>query len=237
MKSKSNLIIMWFLLVPGLLGILTWIIWERALLLDFFTLKTTKQGLNMGALILIVTTFLVLVNFIAVRYNKTWDLSATGQYTLSEQSKKILDQASGEISVFFFYKNGMDGVDATKKSFSSLVKVYQEYSPKIKLEYVDMDAQPKKTQEFEANKGAGEAFIEYAGQKNRIEGQFSGQGLQSFSEQQFTNALIKTTRKNKKSVYFLQGHKERDLTSDKDETGLLSFKQMLEKNSLNVSRL
>ena len=133
------------LLIPGLLGILTWFILERALLLDFFTLKTTKQGMNMGALILIVTTFLVLVNFIAVRYNKTWDLSATGQYTLSEQSKKIIDQATGEINVLFFYKNGMDGVDATKKSFSSLVKVYQEYSPKIKLEYVDMDAQPKNT--------------------------------------------------------------------------------------------
>ena len=94
-----------------------------------------------------------------------------------------------------------------------------------------------KTQQFEANKGAGEAFIEYSGQKNRIEGQFSGQGLQSFSEQQFTNALIKTTRKNKKSVYFLQGHKERDIMSEKDETGILSFKQMLEKNSLTVSTI
>ncbi len=260
MKSKSHLIIsiafillislgglffaiqswmpfMWFLLVPGVLGIFAWIFLERYLLIDFFTMKTTQHGLNMGMLILIVATLLVFVNFITVRYNKTWDLSATGQYTLSEQSKKILDQATSDIYVRFFYKNGIDGVDATKKSFASLVKVYQEYSAKIKVEYVEMNSKPKLTEEFGANKGSGEAFIQYLGQKNRIEGQFSGQGLQSFSEQQFTNALIKTTRTTKKSVYFIQGHKERDLISEKDETGVFSFKQMLEKNSLNVSTL
>jgi len=240
---------MWFLLIPGFFGVIAWIFIERILIFDFFTMKTTKQGLNMGALVLIATTFLIFVNFIAVRYNKTLDISATGQYTLSEQSKKIIDQAtntlfngglsdaSSDIHIRFFYKEGIQGVDSSKKSFSSLVKVYQDYSQKIKLEYIEMNSYPKLTQEFGANKGGGEAFIEYNNQKNRIEGQFSGQGLQSFSEQQFTNALIKTTRKTKKTVYFIQGHNERNIDNEKDETGLLSFKQMLEKNSLNISTL
>lgn len=240
---------MWFLLMPGIFGIAGWFAIEHALIVDFFTMKTTKQGLNMGALIGIATTLLVFINFMAARYNKTLDLSATGQYTLSEQSKKIIDQATHEISnggltdsasdiqVKFFYKEGLEGVEASKKSFASLVKVYQEYSPQIKFEYIEMNAHPKLTQDFGANKGSGEAFIEYHNQKNRIESQFSGQGLQSFSEQQFTNALIKTTRKTKKTVYFMQGHNERNIDSEKDETGILSFKQMLEKNSLNISVL
>ncbi len=264
LKSKSNLILtvafvllislgglyfaiqswmpfMWFLLVPAILGICGWFFIERALIFDFFTMKTTKQGLNMGALVVIATTLLVFVNFLAARYNKTLDLSATGQYTLSDQSKKIIDAATmgadENIQVYFFYKEGLEGVEFSKKSFSSLVKVYQEYSAKIKFEYIEMNSHPKLTQDFGANKGSGEAFVEYKGQKNRIEGQFSGQGLQNFSEQQFTNALIKTTRKTKKSVYFVQGHSERNLESEKDETGILSFKQMLEKNSLVVGTI
>jgi ABC-type uncharacterized transport system involved in gliding motility auxiliary subunit len=231
---------MWFMLVPALFCLLIWLFAERHLLLDFFSMKTTKQGLNMGVLILIATTLLVFVNFLAVRYNKTIDLSANQQYTLSAQSKKIIDEATKDgtlILVKFFYKDGIEGVDAAKKSFSSLVKVYQEYSQKIQFEFVEMNSQPKLTQDFGANKGSGEAFIDYNNQKNRIEGQFSGQGLQSFSEQQFTNALIKTTRKEKKSVYFLQGHSERNIDNEKDETGILSFKQMLEKNSVVVSTL
>jgi ABC-type uncharacterized transport system involved in gliding motility auxiliary subunit len=232
---------MWFLLVPGLLGIFCWIFIERKLLIDFFTMKTTKQGLNMGALILIAATLMIFVNFLSVRYNKILDLSATGQYTLSEQSKKVIDQATAEpeafVQIYFFYKEGIEGADYAKRSFASLVKVYQEYSSKIKFEYIEMNSHPKLTQEFGANKGGGEAFVEYKGQKNRIEGQFTGQGLQNYSEQLFTNALIKTTRKNKKSVYFLQGHNEKNLESEKDETGILSFKQMLEKNSLTVGVL
>lgn len=233
---------MWFLLVPGIVGILAWAISARVLIVDFFTMKTTKQGLHMGVIILIATVFLILINFISVRYNKTFDLSATGQYTLSAQSKKIIDMVGAAdtdefIQVKFFYKEGLEGVEAAKKSFASLIKVYQEYSPKIKFEYVEMNAHPKLTQDFGANKGSGEAFVEYKGQKNRIEGQFSGQGLQSFSEQQLTNALIKTTRKSKKTVYFMQGHNERNVENEKDEAGISSFKQMLEKNSLNVAML
>lgn len=232
---------MWFLLAPGAIGVLTWFVIERSIIIDFFTMKTTKQGLNMGALILIATTLLVFINFLAVRYNRTVDLSTTGQYTLSEQSRKIIDQAlisdQSQINVKFFYKQGIEGVEASKKSFSSMIKVYQEYSSKIKFEYVEMNSYPKLTADFGANKGSGEAFVEYNNQKNRIEGQFSGQGLQSFSEQQFTNALIKTTRKSKKTIYFIQGHNERNLDDEKNETGVSSFKQMLEKNSLIVSAL
>ena len=264
MKSKSNLILivsfvmlislgglyfaiqswmpfMWFFLAPGILGIFTWIFIERSLLFDFFTMKTTKQGLNMGVLILLTTTLLVFVNFLAARYNKTFDMSLTKQFTLSEQSKKVIDLAltdeKSNLQVRFFYKEGLEGTEQSKKAFLSLLKVYQEYNSKIKFEFNEINSYPKLAQDFGATKGSGEAFIEYNGQKNRVEGQFSGQGLQSFSEQQFTNALIKTTRKTKKSVYFMQGHSERNLDSEKDETGVWSFKTMLEKNSLTVNTL
>src|SRR5262245_15566375 len=42
---------------------------------DFFTMRTTKHGMNMGMLILLAVTFMVCVNYLANKHNKTWDLT------------------------------------------------------------------------------------------------------------------------------------------------------------------
>ena len=232
---------MWLFLAPGLLGVITWIYLDRKLLFDFFTMKTTRQGLNMGVLILIAAVMLVFVNFIAGRYNKTFDFSTTEKFTLSEQSKKILDNLKNdpaEVQVKYFYKEGLEGVEAGKKIFSNMVKIFQDSSveakSKIKLEIVEMNSRPKLTQEFGATRGSGEGFIEYKGQKSRVEPQGANAGQVNYSEQDFINALIKTTRKEKKKIYFLQGHGERDVINEKNETGVSALKQMLEKNSYIV---
>lgn len=232
---------MWFFLAPGLICVLIWIYLERKILFDFFTMKTTRQGLNMGALILLAAVILVFVNFMAGRYNRTFDFSTTDKFTLSEQSKKILDNLkndSADVQVKYFYKEGLEGVEANKKIFSNMVKIFQDYSSdarsKIKMEFIEMNSRPKITQEFGATKGAGEGFIEYNGQKNRIESQGSSANAANYSEQDFINALIKTTRKEKKKIYFLQGHGERDAANEKSETGVSALKQMLEKNSYTV---
>lgn len=232
---------MWFFLAPGLLGVLIWVYLDRKLLLDFFTMKTTRQGLNMGVLILLAAVLLIFVNFIAGRYNKTFDFSTTEKFTLSEQSKKILDNLKNDstnVQVKYFYKEGLEGVEANKKLFSNMVKIFQDYSSdaksKIELELVEMNTRPKLTQEFGATKGSGEGFVEYKGQKSRIEPQSTNSGQANYSEQDFINALIKTTRKEKKKIYFLQGHGERDVLNEKNETGVSALKQMLEKNSYLV---
>lgn len=227
---------MWFLVVPGLLGILAWVGMNQRLLFDFFTLKTTKQGFNMGALILIALGFLVVFNFLAVKYNHSFDLSVAGQFSLSEQSKKIIDSLDSDIEIKFFYKDGLEGIENAKKSFGNMVRLYQEHSPRVHLEYVEMNSRPKLTQEFGANKGSGEGFVSYKGQKNRIETQSFGSN-QVYTEQELTNALIKSTRKEKKKVYFLQGHGERSLVEEKSETAVTSLKQLLEKNSILVEEL
>ena len=227
---------MWFIFIPALSGLATWFYMNKNLLIEFFTMKTTKQGLNMGALILIALGFLVVINFLAVRYTKSFDFSVAGQFSLSDQSKKIIDQLDTEIEIKFFYKEGLEGVEVGKKSFANLVRVYREYSPKIKLEFIEMNSHPKQAQEFGANKGSGEAFVSFKGQKNRIETQSFGTS-QLYTEQELTNAIIKSTRKEKKKVYFLQGHGERSLTQETSETAITSFKQALEKNSIQVEEL
>ncbi len=226
--TKVWMPIMWGLLVPGILGLIFWLYYDRKNISDFFTMKSTKQGMNMGALILIVLSLLVIINYLGAKYYKTFDFSGDKINTLSDQTKKILAALDADLNVKFFYKNGSDRVEDNKKLIREVIKKFQDETIKVQFEFVEMNEQAKLTQDFGAAKGSGEAFIEYKGNKNRIE---------NYTEQDLTNALIKVTRNLKKTIYFTEGHKERTSDQDKDESGVSSFKQMLEKNSYIVKTL
>ena len=213
---------MWALLVPGIFGFFYWFYNDRKRIIEFFSMKSTKQGLNMGALILIVVVFLVIVNYLGGKYYKTFDFSGNKMNTLSDQSKKILSNLDSQVMVLFFYKNGSERVEDNKKLVRELIKKYQDESTQIQFKFIEMNEQTKLTQDFGANRGSGETFIEYKGSKNKVE---------NYTEQDLTNALIKVTRTKKKTIYFVEGHNERNADQDKNELGVSSFRQMLEKNS------
>lgn len=218
---------MWFVVGTAIISFVGWLIIDRKLLVEFFSMKTTKQGMNMGVLILISICFLAIVNFVGARHYKTFDFSPNNLNSLSDQSKKILLSLEGDLNVKFFYKNGADRAEENKRIFRELVKKYQDINTQVQLEFVEMNEKAKLTQDFGAGKGYGEAFVEYKGNKNRVE---------NYTEQDFTNAIIKLTRKKKKTIYFLEGHGERNPDEEKDETALFGFKQLLEKNSYIVKK-
>ncbi len=219
---------MWVIVGTGLFGLLGWFYHDKKTLIEFFTLKTTKYGIDMGALIFLAVLFIAVVNFVGARHSKTFDFSTNQINSLSDQSKKLISSLTTELQVKFFYKNGADRVDENKKLFRDLVKRYQDINSRVIFEFVEMNEKAKLTQDYGASKGSGEAFIEYHGHKNRIE---------NYTEQDFTNAIIKVTRTKNKTVYFLEGHSERTTEDEKSDASLFGFKQLLEKNSYNVKKL
>lgn len=219
---------MWFGLATALLGLIGWVYFDYRIIGEFLTMKTTKHGLNMGFLIFLAVLLLVALNFVGARHYATFDFSSNRVNSLSEQSIKVLSSLESELKVKFFYKSGAEQSEENKKIFRELVKHYQDTNSKIQFEVAEINEKPKLALEYGANKGTGEAFIEYKGNKNRIE---------NYNEQDFTNAIIKMTRKEKKNIYFLQGHNERSIDDEKSEVSLYGFRQMLEKNSYNVKKL
>lgn len=219
---------MWFVVIPMITSFLGWIYYDFDLIVEFFTMKTTKHGFNMGILILTSIALLASLNFLGARHYVTFDFSSNGANSISEQSRKILASLESELKVKYFYKSGAERAEENKKIFRDLIKQYEDTNIKINLEMAEINERPKLAQEYGATKGSGEAFIEYRGNKNRIE---------NYSEQDFTNALIKLTRKDKKRVYFLEGHNERSTDDEKSEMSLFGFRQMLEKNSYIVKKV
>src|SRR5688572_11228817 len=61
---------------------------DRKFFVEFFSLKTTKHGMNMGALIFGFIALVIALNVMGARYYKTWDFSLNKVNSLSDQSIK-----------------------------------------------------------------------------------------------------------------------------------------------------
>lgn len=114
------------------------LILDRKLFVEFFTLKTTKHGMNMGVLILLVLALLIVVNFIAVRKYQTFDFSLAKTNTLSAQSVQLLKSLDADLKILFFYKKGVEGNEENRRLFRDLVKKYQDQTDKVQLDFVEV---------------------------------------------------------------------------------------------------
>lgn len=218
----------WLALGLAVVFVLVGLIKDRAFFKEFFSMKTTKQGMSMGTLILLMIAVLVAVNYIGVRHSKTLDFSLSKVNTLSEQSVKLVKALDSDLKVYFFYKKGVEGNEENRRLFRELIKKYQDQSGRISLDFVEVNERPDLAQDFGVDKGSGVVFLEYKGRRNRIE---------KIDEQEFTSALVKVTREKNKTIYFTIGHGEKSINENKEGLGLGSLKSLLENNRYTVKEL
>lgn len=207
------------------LGVGIW--YDRKMLKQFFSMKTTRQGLSMGYLTLLVIAMLAVVNFVAVRKYKTFDFSSARVNTLSEQSIKLLNDLKSDLQVMYFYKKGDENVEQERRGFIELMKKYQDQSALVKLEFVDVNERPDLTEKYKVTTDKA-VFLEYEGRKNQI---------QKIEEQDITSALVKVTRNEDKKVYITVGHNEKDPEDAQQFGGLNAFLKLLEGNRYIVKTL
>lgn len=219
---------MWVMIILAIVAILsaTWL--DRKVYAEFFSMKTTKQGMSMGSMILLVLVLLSAINAISVRKYKTFDFSAAKVNTLSDQSIQILKNLKDDLKVIYFYQNGAEGVEENRRAFTSLIKKYQDQSDRVKLDFIEVNERPDLAEEYGVNRGSGLVFVSYQGRKSKIE---------KIDEQELTGALVKVTREKDKRIYFTTGHGEFDLEDGKDAMGAQALKVLLEGNRYQVGAL
>jgi ABC-type uncharacterized transport system involved in gliding motility auxiliary subunit len=203
-------------------GFLLSAIWvDRHFYKEFFTMKTTKQGMSMGGMILMALVFIVAVNFIAVRKYKTFDFSLAKVNTLSDQSIKLVKSLKDDLNIIYFYKNGTEGIETNRRAFVDLIKKYQDQTDRIKLDFVEINERPDLVEKYNIHQSTQVVVLDYQGRQSRIE---------KIDEQELTSAIVKVTREKDKKVYFLSGHAELKFEAEKDGSSISLLKQLLTNN-------
>ena len=206
----------------ALLCLLLFAIVHFSRLKAFSSRRSTRMGANSLLMILLFVSILAIVNFLAARHSIRWDLSENQNFSLSPQTYRVLRSLPREVLVTVFTREKDPGYQSYKERLDS----YRQASPKMTVEFVDPERQPKIAQNYGINR-TDTAVFESAGHTVRVTAP---------SEVELTGALIRVTQDRQKQVLFLEGHGEPSL-DDRERTGLSAAKDILLKQGYDVGTL
>ena len=92
---------------------------------------------------LVALAILVAVNYLGMRHNKRWDLTAAKQFTLSDQTRKSLEGLQKPVSIKVFAQNN------EFQRFRERLDEYQYASKQVSTEYIDAIKQPSRAQQYQ----------------------------------------------------------------------------------------
>jgi gliding motility-associatede transport system auxiliary component len=153
-------------------------------------------GVNLAVYTIAGIAILVLANWFVSRHDKRWDLTPNQKYSLSPQTVKFLKGMDQDVSIYVFDQ------ERSMRAHHDLLDNYAVQTNRLSIHYVNPDRQPSLARQYAVRTDG--TVVVVAGDRH-IE-------AKSADEAGVTNALIRVL-KGQKTIYFVQGHGERDLES------------------------
>ena len=189
-------------------------------ILEYFQRRQARYSAVAALGVLVALAITVAVNYLGARQNKRWDLTASRQYSLSEQTVSILQSLDAPVKFTVFDRQ----IEIDR--FRNRLDEYVYNSRQVSVEYIDPDMRPVVAREFDVQ-SYGTVVVDYMGRRERVT---------SDAEQDLTNALIKAMSTTERKVYFLQGHGEKE-PNDTERDGYSAVSGVLRQDNYMVERL
>jgi ABC-type uncharacterized transport system involved in gliding motility auxiliary subunit len=183
--------------------------------------RSTKYGTNMVVYSALFIALLVGVNWLGVRYNKRYDLTESGVFTLSPQAQSVLASVQQDVELQAFLEGGHD------PEIESLLESFSYASPRVKTTLIDPDKQPELTEKYGV-RAYRTVRVAYGDQATTVS---------QPSEETITNALIKVTKQTKQTACFVEGEGEPDIDDQQSARGFALAKEALVNENYEVKKL
>ncbi|MBE9101333.1 GldG family protein [Vacuolonema iberomarrocanum] len=213
------------LILGGIVIVLAWLAIQSNELRNVWSDRSAQDGTNAVIATLAVLIIVVLINLLADRYNTSVDLTENQIFTLSPQTREVVEGLQEPVEVYLFdpLPNPRD---------EELLNDYEELNPdNFTYRYIDPQAEPGVTQQFGVRR-LGEVYVEQGEQRQLVQTVSPDLRL---TEPRLTNALVQLTSDRQITIYFVQGHGERLL--QEGEGGLAEAVQNLQNENLVVEPL
>ncbi len=180
--------------------------------------RQTKYAAYATVYILVTLAIIAVVNFLANRYNKTFDATANKRYSLSDQTKKVVGDLKQDVTIQYFDRStGMQGA-------KDLLDRYANLSPKLKIQYVDLLKNPTLARAANVSR-EGEAVVEVGARR---------EDAKTFDEEGVTGALIRALKGGVREVCVVTGHGEHRLDDSSQGEGFSGFQTIVARNNYKV---
>jgi ABC-type uncharacterized transport system involved in gliding motility auxiliary subunit len=189
---------------------------------DRFQSRKVRYGAGSMASVLLVAGILCLASLLATWHPMRWDITREQTQSLSSVSKALLKEVTTPLTLTVFQPEGA----GERQSAKEVLQLYVYHNPKVSYRFVDPEREPLKAQQA-GYRFAGNVLLDYQGRRQMAD---------QTDENAITNALRKVLKKERKKVYFLAGHGERDL-DDPKPGGFQVAKRALDNEGYEVESL
>lgn len=216
---------------------LGWIVMTLLTLAEHRALEDrTLGGLNAVFSSTLFLGVCIVLYLLASAWDTSWDLTEEGRRNLSPQTVQVLQAMDTEVeAVCFFLQSDEELVAIARDKTLRFLKQCRQYTPLLKVELLDPTIDRARLEAMNITHASVQGTIVLrSGERQRVI-ILSG-GSPRLEERDFTNALINILRKTEPKVYFLTGHKERDILDEDEEKGGSILGNLLRGESYHVER-
>jgi ABC-type uncharacterized transport system involved in gliding motility auxiliary subunit len=179
--------------------------------------RQTKYTAYASVYIVVVVAVLAAINFLANRYDKSYDSTSNKQFSLSDQTINVVKKLQNDVKIYYFDEQ------ARFPQARDLLDRYSSLSPKMHIEFIDPVKKPQLAKAAGFRRDAN-ILVENGTRKEEAK---------SLTEEEVTGALIRSTKTGERNVCFLNVAGERSI----DDTGARGYsylKQLLERDNYKV---
>ena len=218
----------WVLLGLSVAGLLSWFFFSLDAIGLWIKQRSTQFGLGLVITALMTLGILGALNYVAVTFNKTWDVTKNRSHTLSDQTNRILTGLNQDILIRVWSTNVQrmgENIDVRR-----FLARYEEASKgRVKVEIKNPNNERAAARMDNVNRD-NLIIVGVLGPDKKI---LRESRVDSFSEskgeEQITNAILQARRGGggKKVVCFLEGHGELSIDAP-PPSGLTLVRQSLQ---------
>jgi ABC-type uncharacterized transport system involved in gliding motility auxiliary subunit len=186
----------------------------------FLSSRQTKYTAYAGTYILVILAVLGAVNFLANRYDKSYDSTSNKQFSLSDQTVNVVKKLDHDVKIIYF--------DETSRfpQAKDLLDRYSALSPNLHLEFIDPVKKPQQAKSAGYRRDLN-ILVENAGKKEEAK---------SLTEEEVTGAIIRSMKTGERNVCFVSAANEHSIT-DEAATGYSLMKQLLERDNYKTREI
>src|ERR1700753_1615483 len=186
----------------------------------FLKARQTKYAAYATMYIVVFFAIITVANVLGNRYNKSWDSTSNKRYSLSEQTAKIVKGLKQDATISYYDQS-------TKfQGAKDQLEQYANLSPKVHVEYVDVDKNPQLAREA-GIKNYGTTIVKIGAKK---------EDAKSLTEEGITGALIRSLKNTTRTVCFVTGSGEHQI-EDSERSGYSRFKDLLGKDDYEAKSI
>lgn len=182
--------------------------------------RQTKYAAYATTYVLVVLAVVVVANYLANRYSKSYDATANKRYSLSPETKKIVDGLKQPAIITYF------NVSSHFTEGKDILEEYKALSSKVQVKYVDPIKDPIAARQA-GIQNAGTATVQI-GAHTEIASDMTEEGL--------TGAIIRDIKGNTRTVCFVSGSGEHQI-DESSRDGASRFKELLGRDSYQTQTI